>query len=267
MASTASLPSRTPRRPRRRAPVLWLPSALWSVAAVSGLVWLAGERQEAGPAPTPPAVLAAPPSPWQPLPNAAPVYALEGQEARILTSLGSAIAWSEGRPAPAEGEVPLKQEARRHEGGGREDVITLGASPDAAQFRLEIRRGVPEPAPTSFYIDVVRRAAEAGLAVVRAATPVQIATKFGPVEAAPALFEGRGSCLAFRFAHPDLAFRLSGWLCGPEGRPVDEEGLVCAIDRLVLAPGVQDPALRVLFAQAERRRTGGCAPLHFAGAP
>jgi len=89
----------------------------------------------------------------------------------------------------------------------------------------------------------------------------------GPVEAAPALFEGRGSCLAFRFAHPDLAFRLSGWLCGPEGRPVDEEGLVCAIDRLVLAPGVQDPALRVLFAQAERRRTGGCAPLHFAGAP
>lgn len=266
MASTASLPLRTPRRPRRRAPVLWLPSALWSVAVVSGLVWLAGERQEVGtaPMPTSPAVLAAPPSPWQPIANAGPVYTLDGVEPRALTSLRSAIDWTEGRVKPAEGKVPLKQETRRHEAGGREDVLTLGGTPESAHLRIEIRRGVPEPAPTSFYIDLVRRAAEAGLAVARAATPVQIATKFGPVEAAPALFEGRGSCFAFRFAHPDLAFRIAGWLCGARDRPVDEEGLVCAIDRLVLAPGVEDPTLRVLFAQAERRRTGGCVPFTFA---
>jgi hypothetical protein len=53
-----------------------------------------------------------------------------------------------------------------------------------------------------------------------------------------------------------MQFGLRGWLCGS---PVSEGHLTCLIDRLVVT-GNEDPALKVLFAQAERQRLPACAP-------
>jgi hypothetical protein len=241
-------PSLPPRRrpaearpappPRRTA--LWLALG-FSAAAVAGLALL-GRPDEAGrpgggaAAEHPPARPQAPPLIWQPLPQALPLYALE---------------------APA-GLGPQAQAARGHAGGGREDTLALGGPAAPLQFRLSVTRGVADGAASSFYVDLVRRAAEAGLPVERNASPRLLATKFGTAEAAPATLGGL-ACLAVRFRHPDLAFRLHGWLCGSEALKVDESHLACLLDGLVLAGGGEDPAVKVLFTQAEAWRTGACA--------
>ncbi|HEX2553335.1 MAG TPA: hypothetical protein VHL98_06520 [Microvirga sp.] len=228
-----------PARLRRRSPLL-LPLGLAAAAAMAGVVALAG-REEDGPAATAPAAdrpqaeRAAPPS-WQPLPQALPLYALE---------------------APA-GIGPQAQAAREHAGGGREDTLALGGPGAPLQFRLSVTRGVAEGAGSSFYVALVRRAAEAGLPVERSAPPAPLATKFGIAEAAPATLGGL-ACLAVRFRHPDLAFRLHGWLCGSQRLSVEGSHLACLIDGLVLAGGREDPALTALFARAEAWRTGACA--------
>ncbi|HEX2509880.1 MAG TPA: hypothetical protein VHK66_05115, partial [Microvirga sp.] len=110
----------------------------------------------------------------------------------------------------------------------------------------------------SFYVDLVRHAAEAGLSVVRSAQAAPLPTKFGMAEAAHVTFAGESeqTCLAIRFAHPEMQFGLQGWLCGS---PVGEGHLTCLVDRLVVT-GNEDPALKVLFAQAERQRLPACAP-------
>jgi hypothetical protein len=232
-------PGSVGRRPHLRLTRLLL--GLGAAAAVAGLALLV-QRQDpefAGPDPAPEparAGLQAPPPAWEPLPQALPIYALEAP---------SGI----GRQAQA---------ARGHADGGREDTLALGGPGAPLQFRLTVTRGVSDGAGSSFYVDLVRRAAEAGLPVERNASPVPITTKFGTAEAAPATLGGL-SCLAVRFRHPDLAFRLHGWLCGSDSLAADENHLACLIDGLVLAGGSEDAAMKVLFTQAETWRTGACA--------
>jgi hypothetical protein len=127
---------------------------------------------------------------------------------------------------------------------------------------LSLTRGPTERPSDRFYVDLVRRAAAAGLAVVRSGQSAPVATKFGLVEVAPVtLSEGvEQACLAFRFTHPELSFGFQGWLCGAEIRPVAPDQLACFIDRVTLLNGAEDSALKVLFAQAERRRLDSCAP-------
>jgi hypothetical protein len=240
---------------------------------IAGLVWLAQERQEerqrgtpGGPGTPSLAEITAPPPLWEPIANPVPSYALDGPGDRAPGTLADAIDWSEGRPVTVSGPVPTYT-ARRHSGGGREDILVLGGPGKPVHLRLEIRRGVPEAASTSFYIDLVRRAAEAGLAVTRVAAPSPLATKFGPAEVASATFEEGQACLAFRLMPGDLAFRIGGWLCQADERPADEARLACALERLVLMPGSDDAALRVFFAQAEQRRNSACSTLRLAAAP
>jgi hypothetical protein len=234
---------------RRRLP--WLRMTLMSGVAVFGLVLLAQEREAVEEVPAegsvPAAILIAPPPPWQAISDPAPFYALEHPE---------------GLPPPA-------LAARRHASGGREDSLRFGAFGEPGHARLTLVRDIRERQPGSFYVDMVRRAAQAGLSVARSAQSRSLETKFGTVEAAPLVLQAAAeqSCLAFRFAHGELAFGFAGWLCGSDAKPVSEDQLACFIDRLSLAKGVEDAALKVYFAQAEQRRGHGCAPVARLQAP
>jgi hypothetical protein len=229
-------------RPRR--PVPWLRAMLLSGVAIAGLTHLA--HRQAGDEPpqpgiVPQTVLIAPPPAWQPIAAPSPVYALDAPEA-------------EPRPV---------WDARRHAGGGREDTLTIGSFGDPGHARLRLSRSVAGPVGGSFYVDLVRRAAEAGLSVARSGQSRPLPTKFGPVEAADVvLSEAREqTCIAFRYAHPDVDFGFRGWLCGAGDKPVGETQLRCFVDRLSLAPATDDPVLRVLFARSEGQRDRNCAPV------
>jgi hypothetical protein len=188
--------------------------------------------------------LAAPPSPWRPV---------------------------SGEPFAFELDVPgfngLSHAAasRRHTDGTREDILTVGSADDADEPHLRlvlVRLRGGAPAPSSLYVDVTRRAAEAGLSVARLSQGLVVDTKLGPLEVAEAAFEGAGArgCLAFRLRHGEADLALSGWLCGTARAFVDARALACVVDRLQPSPQGGDPALRVLFAQAERRRNPACGP-------
>ena len=161
--------------------------------------------------------------------------------------------------------LPRTYAARRLENGnGRLDMLTLGKSAGAGPWmHLAIRRfGNPEAIEAGFYVDVARRAAEAGLAVGHSDAPEQIASRFGTMEYASVLLE-RGTaatpCQAFRFAElgPDL--NISGVYCAGSGREPEPGTVVCLLDRLALASAGDDANLRKVFVAAELKREQFCA--------
>jgi hypothetical protein len=233
---------RAPRHRRLRKNRFWLRTGLAATIAVV-LVYWTGRRDDRtdAPAPSPPASLLAPPPAWQPLAQAAPLYAVEG---------------ADGTPAAA-----LAQ-ARVHSGGGREDSLTFGTFGQAGYAYLGVTHGATEPDAPRFYVDLVRRAAGLGLSVLRNGPSEAIVTKFGTVEAASVTFGGtvEQACLAFRFSQDGPAFKVHGWLCGSDEIPVTTGQLVCFLDRVVLAQGATGQDLKMLFAQADRRRLPACAP-------
>jgi hypothetical protein len=142
----------------------------------------------------------------------------------------------------------------RRNGPGRQDALTFGDGPGAGDWlRLSVQQAGPlDPAPGSFYLDLARAAARAGVAVTRAALPGLLATRFGAFEAAEvelARGEASHACLGFRLlaGTPDL--RITGLACGREGPP-DRAALACTLDGLhLLTPGV-DAGLARFFAAA-----------------
>ena len=227
-------PVRRVRRKRRS----WLRMILMSVLMIGGLVHFAqqkqAETQVAARKSVPPPVLIAPAPAWTPIASAPALYALE------------------------KASGPLAIEARQHTSGAREDMVTVGRFGDARHARLTLIQGSSEPA-LSFFVDIVRRAAQAGLAVSRNAQSRMIATKFGPVEAASMTLVGgrEQECEAFRFSDGDSGFGFQGWLCAAGAAAPDDAQLSCFIDGIVLS-GPGSPSLKALFARAERNRTEAC---------
>jgi hypothetical protein len=226
-------PSR--RLKRRRTP--WLRVILLSSCSIAGLAYLALQQEPARrPAErskqVPSSVLVAPAPAWKPVSPAPAAYALAG----------------------AAGSVAM--EARQHTNGAREDTLVLGRFGDFRYAQVSLVQGMPETAG-SFYIDIVRRAARAGLAVAHQGQGRMVTTKFGTVEAAPLTLAAKGeqACQAFRFADTDADFSFQGWLCGSSAP--DEAQLACFIDGITLA-GSPGPALKAVFARAERSRTEAC---------
>ena len=220
-------------RARRRLP--WFRMSLFSGLCIAGLAYLA-EHEAAlkvpnQPGAVPATVLIAPPPTWQIL-NSTAAYGLD-------KTLGSAIA-----------------EARQHSGGGREDTLVVGAPGTSRYARVTMSHRIPV-APRTFYVDLVRRAAEAGLAVERSGQTAMIATKFGPVESAPVTLAGPAeqACEAFRFRDDDAAFGFQGWLCEPG---ISAQRVACFLDAMT-ALGT-DPSISAFFAGAERSRVDHCAP-------
>lgn len=233
------------RRPRVTARLPWFRIALGSMAIVTGLVHLAreldpGRPGDAGAAPA--AVLAAPEAGWPSPARLRPAYALDTLEFSGLPQQ------SEARPT----------------NGGREDVLRIGAfeQPEPHLHLRAERSSGSELTPASFFLETARRASEVGLGVGRSAQPELLATKLGAAEVAPVLLSGASerSCLAFRLHRAESGLRLGGWICGAEGRPAEAREAACVIERLVPAPGIEDAAIRAVFAEAERQRDPACGP-------
>ncbi|HEX8166779.1 MAG TPA: hypothetical protein VF601_13450 [Beijerinckiaceae bacterium] len=229
-------PERAPKRPR----LFRLRAALGAAAVVLGLALIARERAPEAPAQRPvrPAVLVAPPAQWQPVADAKPRFIVEAPELKAL---------------------PRGFEARRRADGGREDKIVHGTfESEDAYLRLAVFWGPSETA--SFFIDLARRAGEAGLGVLRTGRPATVATKLGPLETAEAvLADGlERPCRVFRLRH-EAGLSLHGWHCAARAEAPGPAEVACLVDRLALLPGAEDPALRAVFAPGEKRRDG-CPP-------
>lgn len=228
-------PSR--RLKRRRAS--WLRVIVMSSCSIAGLAYLALQLEPARqpaerPQKIPSSVLVAPAPAWRPLPPSPAPYALSGTAG------------------------PVAAEARQHGSGAREDTLTLGRFGDFRYAQVSLVQGTAEP-PGSFYIEIVRRAARAGLAVAHQGQSRTVATKFGPLEAAPLTLAAKAeqACQAFRFTDTEAHFSLQGWLCGSSAP--DDAQLACFIDGIV-PTGSASPSLKAAFAQAERSRTDACGP-------
>lgn len=246
-------PPRHARRPR----LPWLRMGFFSGLCVAGLVFFAQDhrpetrspeaksaelktpepRQQPA-APVPPPVLTAPTPVWRQIAPQPVLYAFE-------------------RHAD-----PVAMTARQHAGGAREDTLILGAFGQERYAHVALAHNpagpLAEPA-RSFFVELVRRSAEAGLSVVRYPQSHAVATKFGPVEAAPVTLAAAAeqACLAFRFSDAAAGFGLQGWLCGSEARPVDDAQLACFLDGIGLA-GAAGPGLKAIFARSERSRIEAC---------
>ena len=156
-------------------------------------------------------------------------------------------------------------EVRRHSGGGREDVFSAGRPGDAGgHVRLIAYRFGNEVRPaTTLFVDMARRSAESGLAVVRTTVPAVISTRLGPAEISEMTVtdgERPHDCLAWRIGRDDIDLRLSGWICPADGRRAERAVLVCVIERLDLASAVGERDLRRAFLEAPRSRDPACAP-------
>ena len=231
---------RETRDERRARPLPWLRMGLLSAGMVAGLAYLAAPHRPAPseePAAIPLAPLLAPPPVWQAVAHPEPLYLFEGIDP-------TSYAW----------------EVRRHVSGGREDTLTFGNFGEAGYGRLTVTDGATDSGPASFYVDLVRQSAQAGLSVVRSTQAAPLATKFGPAEIAAVTMAGatQEACLALRVVIPEAPFSLRGWVCGSAQQPAGDAQLVCLLDRLTLVGG--EPGLKALFAWAERRRAIGCAP-------
>jgi hypothetical protein len=241
LASLDARAWREPLRGRRRSrPLPWLRMGVFSAGIVAGLAYLAGQQPEPSqePGSIPLAALLAPPPAWQAVAEPVPLYAVEGIDPNSFVL-----------------------EVRRHVGGGREDTLTFGSFGEAGYGRLRATRGATEPESASFYVDLVRQAAQAGLSVVRSTQVAPLGTKLGPAEIAAVTMSGtaEAACLAFRVGDRAAEFALRGWVCGAAEQPASEAQVACLLERFTLASR-DDPALTALFTQAERRWTAGCAP-------
>ena len=236
------------RRPARRARIPWVRSALGSAIVVMGLVELArtGVRApdvERDAAPVRQAIVTAPPPAWQPLERASPLFAAETAELR---------------------DLPVSFEARRHASGGREDKLAFGVFESEAPYvRLALFRGSRDPGlASSFFVDLARRAGDAGLGLTRMGQASGLTTKFGEIETAEVVLSDslERRCLGFRFGKAEAGFSGHGWYCGAAAAPPEPRELACLVDGLRLGAGVEDQALAALFAEAERRRGERCGP-------
>lgn len=230
-----------PIRHARRKPVRWFRTTLTSVLMIAGLVYFAQQKEDEATG-TPSQAASAPaliaPAPvWTPVAAAPALYAIEGAGASVSI------------------------EARQHTSGAREDTLILGRFGTARHARLTLIQGQPEPA-RSFFVDIVRRAAQAGLAVSRNEQSRMLATKFGPAEVAAMTLVGRTTeqeCRTFRFADREAGFGFQGWLCDAQADTVDDAQLACFIDAIAVT-GAGSPSLKALFARAEKNRAETCGP-------
>jgi hypothetical protein len=155
-------------------------------------------------------------------------------------------------------------EARRHNpGGGREDIFVFGTPGGRQGFARVVayRIGSEAHAPGTLFLELARRAAEAGYAVARSAFPAPLASRFGLLELADMTLsgaDGEHRCLAWRMVADEQDLRVTGWLCGADGKAIDRQTLACFAERLELPASQTDKALRAFFSAAERGRTPGC---------
>ena len=169
-------------------------------------------------------------------------------------------------------KLPRSYLARRNRlGGGRQDFLSLG-TPDGTSpyLRLSIYRvGSEASADVPLFVDVARRAADAGLGIRRSGTPYAVTTRFGRFEAVDLELAGQPelTCAGFRLgvASPDL--RIAGLMCAPQRTPTTPAALTCLLERIDLNAAGDDEALARFFAGSELSRDPSCAGAAMAPTP
>lgn len=147
---------------------------------------------------------------------------------------------------------------RNTEGGGREDILSLG-EPNGTTPYLMVEIYRPGSETGSFgdrakTIDMLT----AGLGP---ATGMQgagdISTKFGFVSVVNFSVDNAGPrrCLGFARTFPDPRLQIAGVFCRPGTEFIDTASLACALDRLTLIAAGSEPKVQKLFAQAELNRS------------
>lgn len=200
----------------------------------------------------------------------APLPQAQSEHAGVAAT---APAWTEiNRPfplysleAPEVSKLSSAYEARRHlTGGGRQDILTFGTPrPDSAYFRLAVYRVGEEDAPKApLFVELARRAADAGLAITKSALPALLRTRFGDAEAAEVTLTAADGanlpCTGLRLDAKTLNWRMTGFACGGS-KPLPRRALQCILDRLDLNTAGEDRALAAFFAETELRRDPACA--------
>jgi len=228
------------RQSAKRGSKPWLRWIAMSVAIIAGLTWYLAGQNEPDTVPAPPAepaTLVAPPRPWEQVINPAVLFTFDFPELNL---------------------PPMTVEARNYREGGREDALAIGTPGNPFYLRVVVDRSNHTGKP-SFYLDLVRTAADAGLAVRRSAQATESRTKFGSMEIAQATLakSEETNCLAFRSGTTGNDLQLRGWLCGDQ-RYVDENVLACFIDRLTVTPALRERSLEDFLRASNQNRTVAC---------
>ncbi len=152
---------------------------------------------------------------------------------------------------------------RHASGGGRDDALIIGDAGQAGPLlRLSLYRPGSEPQPGgSFFVDVARRAGEAGMWVERFAPLPSLETRLGPVDVALARFGGHAgarSCVTFKQMRSQPDLRLSGWICLDGDAPPAPEAAACVIDAVRWQRDQDEPQIAALFT-ANASPTSVCA--------
>jgi hypothetical protein len=230
---------------------LRLPIAL-STGLVAGLVVLAVCLSIRPPDARPPA-LAASASVWGARPDAQPLVSLD---------------------TPGLSALPRRYEALSRDrtalGGTveRADRLTIGSfDGPGAWLRVVVRRAADAGRPSAgFFVDTVRQAADAGLALDRFGRAGRLVSRFGPVETASiavtqagAPVTSRADCAVLRFGAEDVALDFTALACPPVGRTFDESQLSCIVSRLdSIAAGDEPSVRRYLQAPRGAGKDAGC---------
>ncbi|WP_051335568.1 hypothetical protein [Methylocapsa acidiphila] len=204
---------------------------------------------------------------------------LIGERGPASPRAGSAVpptapppAWIETPRAPAHftlqapeltGEPKFEEIKHHRTGGGRQDVLVFGgANGGPPRLRITFYQVGDESAPdAAFFVDVARRAAEMGRAIAWMAQPTALKTRLGAFEVASLdLTQSKGvdaACLAFRRIDAKPRLRIVGFACGDAiARPRSE--LACLIDRIDLAPAVDNDEIVAFFARRELNGETDC---------
>jgi len=184
-----------------------------------------------------------------------------------VTNPAPGPAWIEvERPFPAfalaipeAADVPASYAIRRHaQGGGRMDILTLGAADsDAPYLQVHVYRPGQEP----FHFgdaasEIMEHAGNLGPAELTA-TDEPVESKLGPLSVATFL-TSKGSprrCLGFARSYHDPRLQIFGWFCQGGEDFIERSTLACALDRFTLLAAGSEPKVGALFAQAELRRS------------
>jgi hypothetical protein len=149
-------------------------------------------------------------------------------------------------------------------GGGRLDILTFGSpKPDSAYLRLAVYRIGEEDAPKMpLFVELARRAADAGLAITKSSAPSALPTRFGDAESADitltAADGGSLACVGIRLDAKKLAWQITGFACGGS-KVLPRQAVQCILDRFDLNTAGDDRALAAFFAETELHRNPACA--------
>jgi hypothetical protein len=164
---------------------------------------------------------------------------------------------------PFEGRLTRYAVRLNHQSGGRVDALTFGGLGTERPFlRLALAKSGTESGPErSFFLAMVRGAAEIGLAVTRSSVGAPLVTRFGTAEVGEVTLagpSGESRCLGVRLADLAPGLSLAGLHCAADNQPIDRPTLACLIDQLGLVPGQTDERLQHAFAAPLR---GSCQAL------